>query len=105
MNHQGKKLGLLIAAKPTTAGFVHAVALAQKALESGVDVYAYCIDDGVLGVGQPELQNLKSKGLKLFACAYGAHRRNIPLSEEASFAGLTVVSDIMAATDRFLCFT
>ena len=78
--------------------------LAEAALAQGVDVYIYCIDDAVPGVDNPQLQALKERGLKLYACAYGAHRRNFPLSEKATFAGLTVVSDIMAGTDRFLSF-
>jgi predicted peroxiredoxin len=100
----GKKLGLLLSTLPEHARFGHGVALAARALSQGIDVYIYCIDDAVVGVGDDRLQQLKARGLKLFACAYGAHRRNIPLSEAASFAGLTIVSDIMAATDRFVCF-
>jgi len=45
---------------------------------------------------------LKRRGLKLYACAYGAHRHGVALSDRAVFAGLTVVSDLMAGTDRFL---
>jgi len=100
----GKKLGLLLSTLPEHPRFGHGVALAGKALAQGIDVYLYCIDDAVAGVADARLQQLKGRGLKLFACAYGAHRRSIPLSEAASFAGLTVVSDIMAATDRFVCF-
>lgn len=78
--------------------------LAEKALAEGVDVYLYCIDDAVSGVEKPEVQSLKARGLKLYACAYGAHRRNYPLSDKAVFAGLTVVNDIIAGTDRFVSF-
>jgi len=73
-------------------------------MKRGVNVYLYCIDDAVKGVSNPELQTLKSKGLNLYACAYGAHKRNLALSADATFAGLTVVNDIMAGTDRFVCF-
>ncbi len=104
MSLHGKKLGLLISAKPDEPGFSHGVRLAEAALAEGVDVYIYCIDAAVPGVDDPQLQALKARGLKLYACAYGAHRRNFPLSEKATFAGLTVVSDIMAGTDRFLSF-
>ncbi len=73
-------------------------------MRRGVSVYLYCIDEAVAGVGDPQLQQLKHDGLSLFACAYGAHRRNVPLSEDATFAGLTVVNDIIAGTDRFVSF-
>jgi sulfur relay (sulfurtransferase) complex TusBCD TusD component (DsrE family) len=78
--------------------------LAETALARGVDVYLYCIDDAVPGVDSEPLQALKERGLKLYACAYGAHRRNLPLSDKATFAGLTVVNDLIASTDRFVSF-
>ena len=73
-------------------------------MSQGVDVYLYCIDDAVKGVESAEMQQLKNTGLKLYACAYGAHRRNYPLSDKAMFAGLTVVNDLITGTDRFVSF-
>ena len=101
---RGKKLGLLISAPPDRPGFRHGIHLASAALDAGVLVYLYCIDEAVRGVGDANLQSLKSRGVSLYACAYGAQRRHIPLSELATFAGLTVVSDIVAGTDRFVSF-
>lgn len=99
-----RKLGILLSTRPELAPFRHGLQLAATALEAGVDVYLYCIDDAVLGVADTELQALKAGGLKLYACAYGAQRRNVPVNDLAAFAGLTVVSDIMASTDRFISF-
>ena len=101
---RGKKLGLLISSRPDSPKFRYGLSLAEAALAEGVDVYLYCIDDAVNGVGEAKLQTLKERGLKLYACAYGAHRRNFPLSDQATFAGLTVVSDLIAGTDRFVSF-
>jgi sulfur relay (sulfurtransferase) complex TusBCD TusD component (DsrE family) len=101
---QGKKLGLLLSTCPEQPAFRHGVRLAEAALSQGVQVYLYCIDDAVRGVADPELQSLKARGLNLFACAYAARRRNIPVSDLAVFAGLATVSDLMAGTDRFLSF-
>jgi hypothetical protein len=67
-------------------------------------VYLYCIDDAVAGVADPELQTLRAAGLKFYACAYGAHRRGIPVGDTAVFAGLTVVSDLISGTERFVSF-
>ncbi|MCP5517132.1 MAG: DsrE family protein [Verrucomicrobiales bacterium] len=100
----GKKLGILVSVGSTAAGFAHAVGLATAAIEAGVDTYVYCIDEAVTAIAEPGLQALRPRGLRLYACAYGAQRRGIPLSEEATFAGLTVVSDLMSATDRFVSF-
>ena len=104
MSLRGKKLGVLLSTRPDHPNFARGLKLAEAALDQGVDVYLYCIDDAVPGVGNDHLQTLKERGLKLFACAYGAHRRNFPLSEKAVFAGLTVVNDLIASTDRFVSF-
>jgi sulfur relay (sulfurtransferase) complex TusBCD TusD component (DsrE family) len=99
-----KKLGILISCTPQEPNFEHGLRLAEAALAQDVDVYLYCIDDAVPGINNPDLQRLKQTGLKLYACAYGANRRDLPLNDAAVFAGLTVVSDIIAATDRFVSF-
>ena len=104
MNLQGKKLGVLISARPDEPNFERGLRLAETALAQGVDVYLYCIDEAVPGVGGARVQSLKERGLKLYACAYGAHRRNLPLNDRAVFAGLTVVNDLVTATDRFVSF-
>ena len=99
-----KKLGVLISCQPEEPGFRHGLRVAGAAMQRGVNVYLYCIDDAVMGVADAELQQLKAAGLNLYACAYGAHRRHLPLSDAATFAGLTVVNDIIAGTDRFVSF-
>jgi predicted peroxiredoxin len=101
---RGKKLGILISCKPDEPNFGRGMQLAKAAMAEGVDVYLYCIDDAVKGIEGSDVQVLKEKGLKLYACAYGAHRRNYALSDKAMFAGLTVVNDIIAGTDRFVSF-
>lgn len=104
MSLQGKKLGLLISARPEVPNFRHGIRLAEAALGRGVTVYLYCIDEAVRGLADAQLQNLKTRGVNLFACAYGAQRREIPVSDLATFAGLAIVSEIIAGTDRFVCF-
>ena len=104
MTLRGKKLGILLSTRPGTANFRHGLHFAEAALNDQVTVYLYCIDDAVWGVGDPELQALKARGLHLFACAYAARRRNLPLTDQATFAGLSVVSDLIAGTDRFVSF-
>ena len=104
MSLREKKLGVLLSTRPETVNFRHGVRLAEAALNAQVMVYLYCIDEAVWGVGDPQLQTLKARGLHLFACAYGARRRNLPLSDQATFAGLTVVSDLIGGTDRFVSF-
>ena len=105
MTLRGKKLRVLLSTRPETANFRHGLRLAEAALDAQVTVYLCCIDDAVWGVGDPRLQALKTRGLHLFACAHGARRRNLPLTDQATFAGLTVVSDLIGGTDRFVSFS
>lgn len=99
----GKSLGILLTQAPGHPLFAHALSLAEAALAARVVVYAYCLDDAVLGLDDTRLQRLRQKGLVLYACAYGARRRQIPLATQALFAGLSALSDIITATDRFIC--
>ena|SRR5580765_1318099 len=99
-----KKLGVLISVAPDHPNFTHGVCLAKTALAHGLDVYLYCIDEAVRGLGDPRLNQLKADGLKLFACAYGAQRRSVALNEQATFSGLSLLSDVIACTDRFVSF-
>jgi sulfur relay (sulfurtransferase) complex TusBCD TusD component (DsrE family) len=104
MSLRGKKLGLLLSTAPGQPGFQHGLALAEKALDEGLQVYLYCVDDAVRGVDAPPLQSLAARGLKLYACAYAAQRRGMPVSNNATFGGLALLSDLMAASDRFVSF-
>jgi hypothetical protein len=99
-----KKLGLLISASPASPSFHHGIKLAQAALDQGVSVYLYCIDDAVAGLADVKLQALRARGANLFACAYGAQRRDLPYNDLAIFAGLNMVGDLVANTDRFVSF-
>lgn len=100
----GKKLGLMLSVPPGKPNFEHGLRLAEAALSENVVVYFYCIDDGVEAIRDERIQRLRQRGLKLHVCAYGAERRGIPMSDLAIFSGLTVVSDLIASTDRFVSF-
>lgn len=100
----GKKLGVLLTIAPAHPNFRPALALMNAALDAGVRVYLYCVDDGVHAVAAPEIQALKERGASLFGCAYGAHRRHIAVDESAAWSGLTVLADVVGSTDRFVSF-
>lgn len=104
MSLAGKKLGVLISCAPAEANFRHAVGLAEAALNTGVSVYLYCLDEAVAGLSDEHLQTLQARGLKLFGCAYAAQRRQLPLDDRATYVGLPMLSDVMADTDRFVSF-
>lgn len=104
MDLRGRKLGLLLSCAPERPGFQQGLQLASAALARGIDTYVYCLDDGVAGVGEAALQKLRPAGLKLYACAYGAQQRGLPVDERAVYVGLTVLSDLFASTDRMVSF-
>ena len=99
-----KKLGILVSCNPRHRNFSHAVGLARAAVGRGVQVYLYCIDEAVRGIAREEVQKLKSDGAVLYGCAFSARTRNLPIDDLATYSGLTVVSDLLASTDRFVSF-
>jgi hypothetical protein len=100
----GRKLGVLLTTDPGHSNFRPAVALMNAALDAGVRVYLYCIDDAVRAVNTPEIQAIKARGASLFGCAYGAHRRRLPVNDLAAWSGLTVLADVVGSTDKFVSF-
>ena len=99
-----KKLGILVSCGPAHRNFAHAIGLARAAANRGVQVYLYCIDEAVRGIAREEVQKLKSDGAVLYGCAFSARTRDLPIDDLATYSGLTVVSDLMASTDRFVSF-
>lgn len=94
----------MVSVPPGQANFDHSLRLAETALNANVVVYFYCIDDGVAAIRDPRIQRLRQRGLRLHVCAFGAERRGIAIDDSATFSGLTVVSDLIASTDRFVSF-
>jgi sulfur relay (sulfurtransferase) complex TusBCD TusD component (DsrE family) len=105
MEMRGKKLGVMVSSGPEAHSFECAYRLAEAALVEGARVYLYYMDEGVRGIGDKRVQGLKARGAELFACAYSAQRRDVPIDESAVFSGLATVTDLMADTERFLSFT
>ena len=104
MSGEPKKLGLMVSGAPDEPGFDQALGQAEEGLAKGEKVYLYCIDDAVPGLSDPRLAKLRADGLNLFGCAYSMRQRKLPLDDSAVFSGLSVLSDIMADTDRFESF-
>ena len=94
----------MVSVAPDAPGFGQALDLAAKAMGNGEIVFLYCIADAVPGIGDPRLAKLREDGLNLFGCAYSMRQRKLPLDDSAGFTGLSVLSDIMADTDRFESF-
>ena len=99
-----KKFGVLLSTAPDHPNLDTALALANAALDRGVDLYLYLIDDGVRALEDPRLRALPVRGAKLFVCAYGCQKRRIPLedSPDLTYCGLVVLTDIINGTDRFI---
>jgi len=99
-----RKLGILISTATSRPNFIHGLRLAETALARGVVVYLYLIDEAVGGIDLPKVQELRRRGLHLFACAFGAKKRQLVTDDRATWAGLATASDLIAATDRFVSF-
>ncbi|MBI4638920.1 MAG: DsrE family protein [Candidatus Rokubacteria bacterium] len=99
-----KKLGVLLSTDPDHANLPTALGLCEAALDRGVGVYLYLIDDGVRALDVPRIRALAERGAKLFVCAYGCQKRRIPLkdSDTVTYCGLVVLTDLINNTDRFI---
>ncbi len=98
------KLGFILLTGPTGPRFAHALQLVESSLAQSVDTYAYLIHEGVGGAADPKWKPLVKQGLKLFACAYSARQRNIPLQDPATWVGLTVLNDLLVECDKTVTF-
>jgi len=99
-----KKIGIMLSTPPESPGITTVAGLSSAALAKGHEVYLYLIDEGTRNLSDARLAKLKTEGLKLFVCAYGAERQGIYPSDEAVFCGLVVLSDIVKGCDRFIAF-
>ena len=100
-----KKLGLMLSTGPERpVNLDTAVGLSQAALARGGQVYLYLIDDGVRALDDARVTGLAERGAKLFVCAFGCQKRRIPLrdSDQITYCGLVVLTDIINGTDRFV---
>jgi len=97
-----RRLGILLSTSPQHPNLKTAVRLAETALSEQTEVYLYLVDDGVYALDDDELVRLTQRGVKLFACAYGAQRRGLPITGQANFCGLVVFSDLVKGCDRFI---
>lgn len=104
MSGSGQKVGILVASGPENPNFGRAVRLAEAALSQQVEVFLYCIDEGVRGLRDQALQRLRGQGLNLFGCAFSAQKLGLALDAPAVYGGLAMLSDIIARTDRFVGF-
>ncbi|HEX6211348.1 MAG TPA: DsrE family protein [Methylomirabilota bacterium] len=104
MDLDRKKFGLLLSTGPDHANLETAVGLSDAALARGAQLYLYLIDDGVRALDDPRVHALPDRGAKVFVCAYGCQKRQLPLRdpERVTYCGLVVLTDLINGTDRFV---
>ena len=98
----GRKLGLLLSTKPDHRNLETCLDLGRAALDRGLDVYLYMVDDAVANIDDDRILELGRRGAKLFVCAYGCQRRRLPITEKATYCGLVVLTDLINGTERFV---
>ena len=96
-----KRVGIMISAGAESPSFKDGLTAAEGAVRDGAQVYLYFIDNGVEGLGDSQIGQLKNAGVHLFACAYSLQRRGLNAPPEATLAGLTILSDVIASADDF----
>jgi len=104
MDQRSRKLGILLSVGPDHPNFNHGLQLAAAALNAQDEVYIYCLDEAVRGLGDERLQTLRGCGMRLFACTFAVQRYQLSQTQNALYGGLTMLSDVMAASDRLVSF-
>lgn len=99
---RGRKLGMLLSTEPRHLNLETGLGLARAALDRGVDLYLYMVDDGVRNIDDERVLELGRRGAKLFVCAYGCQRRRLPITDKATYCGLVVLTDLINGTERFV---
>jgi len=94
----------MLSTPPAHKNIAVVISLANAAILERIETYLYLIDDGVYNLGDPAIDALKNSGVRLFACAYGAKQRGIPIDNKAVFSGLVVLSNMIKGCDRFITF-
>ncbi|MBI5410551.1 MAG: DsrE family protein [Nitrospirae bacterium] len=102
-----KKLGVLLSTPPSHPNVTTTARLCEEAFQSGVDVYLYLIDEGVLSLRDHRLFGLSASGVKFFVCAYSCRRHGLStesVGRDVTLCGLVVLSNIINGCDRFVAF-
>jgi predicted peroxiredoxin len=99
---RGRKLGMLLSTDSRHPNLETGLGVARAALDRGIDLYLYLVDDGVENIRDERIRDLGRRGAKLFVCAYGCQRRGQPITDDATYCGLVVLTDLINGTDRFL---
>jgi predicted peroxiredoxin len=99
------RTGFMLASPPDHPNLTTVDKLTEAALQEGHEVYLYLIDQGTQCLNTDAVGRLSKNGVKLFVCAYGAQKWNVPITDQATFCGLVVLSDLMKGCNRFLSFT
>lgn len=99
-----RKLGILLSTPPADRNLEAVIGLISASRTSHVNVYLYLIDDGVECIHDKRLVEFLKDGLKLYACAYGAQKKGIAPTDNATFGGLAVLSELISVCDRFIAF-
>ena len=94
----------MVSTAPEHPNLGTALNLSGAALDRGVGVYLYLIDDAVAALADRRVRDLPRRGARLFVCAYGCQKRRILLEdvEGVTYCGLVVLTDVINNTDRFI---
>jgi hypothetical protein len=80
--------------------------LVLQAVANKEDVGVYFIDNGVEILDLSEVQALRKKEVKFYACALAAQKRKIPVNpKRALFGGLGILMNLILSSGKFTALT
>ncbi len=98
------KFGILLSTHPDKGDGPIVRHLVDEAGKAGDTVYLYLLDEGTRFILEEWVQDLPSRSVHVYSCAYGAQSRRINDPGKTTFCGLVMLTQIMEGSDRFVSF-
>ena len=99
-----KRLGILVSCVPTSASWKHVEGLTLAGLERKVTVFLYFVGPATEHLENPLWADLSAKGVRVYAFGRSVRERRLDVADWVVLSGLSMLSDIVTKTDRFLSF-
>jgi hypothetical protein len=95
-------LAVLLTVAPGHPAFLRGLQVVQRALDRGWRIYFFALDEGVRALSHQGISSLRVHGVKVMGCAYAAERRRLPIDATATYGGLGMLHDLLAACEHFV---
>jgi len=100
----GKILGILLATSPENSNTKIAGEVVKHALNLGVKVKIFLMDDGIYNLNDKDFQKLIDTGAEVSLCSTNAEKRGIKKADGVNFGSQYDHAEILRDCDKYLGF-